>query len=329
MPGRYLRSQAPRSLDDRGFADCYHCGNWQMYAAVVKHKTYAWIFCLVFGWVALAGPTAAQVPPLSPATNLDQAPTVLPALPPSCWMAPPTLPPQSPPVHFFMMQPAFLYEPIGLETVDGSVAADAPQAIDPDAELASRLQVSIGNDNPFFDFRSPDNPGGVGYYRLHAQYQMVDAATMSCIVGLQAVTPAGLEADGLARGPTVLRPNLAWWQDLGGGTGLHGYLCKDVVPGGAVLDRFEQGYRCGLAWASVLPDPIPDGVGTFHFFMEALARYQPDSFNGQRPPAWEVLPGLNWQMNDSCWMSGAVVLPVGPARADNTGLWQLTCWWKF
>jgi hypothetical protein len=262
--------------------------------------------------------------------DLGQPSTVLPVLPAPFWGNVAQLStPRQPPVHLFLMQPAFLFTPVGLDDDDDSdTAGNTPIWFDPDIDITARLQVSMGNVNPFFDFQAADNPGGYGYYQLHTQYQVVDATDASVCLGLQAFTPAGLESDGLAHGPTVFRPNLSWWQDLGNGCGLNGYVCKSVRSGAAVFDRIEQGYRCGLAWENPLTDDDRTTSGSVHFFMEALARYQPDTFNGQRPPAWEVLPGLHWQFNQNCWLSGAYVLPVGPSRDDNA-LWQLTCWWKF
>ena len=151
----------------------------------------------------------------------------------------------------------------------------------------------------------------MGYFKLHAQYQLVDHSGLSMCLGIQAFTPAGLEGDGLARSRR-LAPNLAWWQDVGNGCSVNGFVCKSVLPNARLFDRVEQGYRCGLAWANPLTDPSPSNTGTLHFFMEAVARYQADSYNGQRPPAWEVLPGLHWQVNDRCLAVRGVRSSGGP-----------------
>lgn len=260
----------------------------------------------------------------------NPSPRVLPVLPAPFWgnVALPS-PPRQPPVHFFLMQPGFLYAPLGLDDDDDTPdTSSTPAYLDPDADLTARFQVSLGNLNPFFDFQSADNPGKFGYYQLHAQYQVVNDVNKSLCLGLQAFTPAGLESEGLAHGPTVFRPSLSWWQDVGDGVGLNGFVCKSVLSDPRLFDRIERGYRCGLALAQPLTDTQPVLPGTVHFFMEALANYQPTTFTGQRPPSWEVLPGLHWQLHENCWVSGAIVLPVGPARNDDC-LWQLTCWWKF
>src|SRR5579884_1682035 len=222
---------------------------------------------VVASWLLLMSPLFAQLPPPVPDASLT--PTVLPVLPDAFWGSvglPPV--PRQPPVHLFLMQPAFLYAPVGLDSDDdlGGATSDPTDPLDPDAELAARLQVSIGNDNPFFDFRSPDNPGRVGYYKLHAQYQVLETSGLSFCLGLQAFTPAGLESDGLAHGPTVLRPNFSWWQDMGNGCGLNGFVCKSVLPDTRLFDRVEQGYRCGLAWINPLNDSALTSYGSVHFF---------------------------------------------------------------
>ncbi len=285
-------------------------------------------FMGVLGWLLLTGSALGQLP--TEQADPITAPTALPALPPMVWgsvLLPPV--PRPPPIHLFMMQSPFLDTPVGLDADDdGTDDSSAPDPFDPDVDVMRRVQIALGNDNPFFDFQAPDNPGRVGYYRLHAQYQLVDHASTSVTLGMQAFTPAGLESEGLAHGPTVFRPNFAWWQDLGNGQGITGFVSKSVLPNNRLFDRLERGYRCGLAWASALTDDDAGTAGSVHFFMEALARYQPDTYNGQRPPTLQVLPGLHWQVNDRCWMSGAVALPIGPNQADEA-LWQITCWWKF
>ena len=86
--------------------------------------------------------------------------------------------------QLFGITPGFLSDPVGLtDPNDPSTPADDSG---PDW-----LEVTAGNDNPFFDLRSPGDPGGVGFYKLHTQVQLFDSPHTGCTVAVQAVTPAG------------------------------------------------------------------------------------------------------------------------------------------
>src|SRR5437763_1802148 len=64
-------------------------------------------------------------------------------------------------IRLFRMAPGFLSDPVGLDG-DDSLPGDPPQ---PAALLADTdsgpgwLQLAVGNDNPYFDFRQPGDPG--------------------------------------------------------------------------------------------------------------------------------------------------------------------------
>jgi hypothetical protein len=229
----------------------------------------------------------------------------------------------------FGMPVGFLYEPVGLENDDDPPPEDplAPAGSPTDTLADLRVQVALGSHNPFFDLRKAGDPGGVGYYKLHSQVQLLDGESAALSLGLQAVTPAGLDSNGVQDGPTVVSPSLAWSQDLGGDTALHGFIGKDVRGGPRWADRLERGIRCGLAVQSPLPY---GGMGlspNLHMFVEALGRLNhAGSLTDPAPRTFEVLPGLHWRLNDSCWMSGAVIVPVDAPRLE---LWQITCRWQF
>jgi len=83
--------------------------------------------------------------------------------------------PSSRPDRFqlFRMPTGFLSTPVGLDTDDDD-SSENPTLTSPGTGQ-DRIQVAVGQDNPFFDFRYRGDPGGYGYYRLHAQYQLVDS----------------------------------------------------------------------------------------------------------------------------------------------------------
>src|SRR5439155_8215555 len=117
-----------------------------------------------------------------------------------------------------------LTSPVGLDSDSEAALNDAATANDRDLSGDSRVKVAVGTDNPFFDFRRPGDPGGVGFYRLHSQMQLFGNQKTGLSLGLQAVTPAGLEADGVSDGPTVLSPNFAWFHQIRNGTAIQGFV---------------------------------------------------------------------------------------------------------
>ena len=241
-----------------------------------------------------------------------------------------TSPPSRPDrFQLFRMPVGFLTNPVGLDSDDDDPLPNPESATAPSFPGEDRIQLILGQDNPFFDFRYPGDPGGVGYYRLHTQYQLLDSSTGGLCLGLRAVTPAGLEADGLARGHTILTPALAWYQDLGGNLALHGYIGKNLRAANGWTDSLERSLHYGMALQQPIPGMSSTTIGSLHFFVEALGRQRSSPDLGASPTFnWEVLPGLHWQMGENWWMSGGFVLPMGASRPE-TNLWQITCSWRF
>lgn len=222
-------------------------------------------------------------------------------------------------VHLFRMPCGFLYEPVGLDS-------DDPPPEDPlDPKTASGgpdstpVQVVMGLDNPYFDYRLPTDPGGLGYYKVHTQLQLLDQGKTSLCLGLQAYTPAGLEMRGLAGGPTVLNPTVAWFQDLGQGAALQGFVGKNIRAGAGWTDELESNVEYGMALQYALPGLTTCPKHNFLFFMEALGRYR---INGEAAPGkpmnWEFIPGIHWRVGDN-W-----ALSVGAARKS-----LITFSWQF
>lgn len=229
------------------------------------------------------------------------------------------------------MPSALPLDPVGLDSDTDTAPLDpnAPSPTDKDSPGDGRLRVALGADNPFFDFRRPGDPGGVGFYRLHSQMLLFDNQKTGLSMGLRAVTPAGVEADGIADGPTVLSPNVAWFHELGKGTAIQGFVEKAVRANSRWSDSLERQINYGLA----VHKPVLGGENTpgqsVHVFLEALGRYRIDSDTSQRAPLnWELLPGVHWRLSDSWWMSGGVLMPLGVPRPD-AHMWQITASWQF
>ncbi len=231
-----------------------------------------------------------------------------------------------PRVRLFRMPTGFPLDPL---SIDPNPAAPADPDAAPAAEsdfLLVPLQAAMGADNPFFDFRRPGDPGGTGFYRWFTQLQLFETDGTACTVAVQAVRPAGLEFNGVAQGPTVFSPALAWSHDLGDGIALHGFVGKDLrVDGGD--DRFKRDVQYGMAVQTPVPGFAAGSLPSLHVFVEALGHARPPEDAGTRAPL-ELLPGLHWQKGDSWWLSGGLLLPLGNTRVDPR-LWQVTCSWQF
>jgi hypothetical protein len=208
------------------------------------------------------------------------------------------------------MLPGFLTDPPGLNTLDDDPSADNAQ---PSANAPSGVTVDIGDDNPYFYPRRSGDPGGVGYYHVHSQMQLVDSDGTSVCFGMRAWAPAGLENGGVQQGRTVVAPGLAVFQDLGDGTALHGFIDQNLSgtsrPGP---------FRCGMAWNCPLETwENPEDRSVF-FFVQAVETYGYVYDTKGRTRNCEVVPGVHWRMNDNFWMS------VGASRSS-----MLTCGWHF
>src|SRR5437016_3285400 len=66
-------------------------------------------------------------------------------------------------------QPGFISDPVGLNSDDFGPAPDPLGRGEPPPASETGpdwVGLSMGADNPFFDFRRAGDPGGVGYYRV-------------------------------------------------------------------------------------------------------------------------------------------------------------------
>src|SRR5262245_59721945 len=175
------------------------------------------IFALTFDFGAAAW---AQVPSLPPENNLQKPLLNFDAATQRDTNSPAG---SAARVRLFGMPTGFLRDPFGHDSDDPPPPGDpmAPRA-SADDDITGFL-VSMGNSNPYFDMRRPDDPRGLGYYKVHSQMQVLDLGRTNVSLTLQALTPAGLESGGVANGPTIVSPAFACFQDLGFGAALQGY----------------------------------------------------------------------------------------------------------
>ncbi len=247
------------------------------------------------------------------------------------WAATADLPPpgsRTPHIRLPRMPVTTLGDPLGLIDDDDPPAdPGAPGSANSSGGDGVPVQVSMGADNPFFDFRRRGDPGGVGYYKVQTQFQFLDTGQTGCTFSCQAVRPAGLESNGINDGPTFVSPALTVFHDLGDGVALHGFVCKDVRANSAWRDGVADasGLKYGLALQQPVPGLTADSTRGLFLFVEAQG-YVADQNTGR---AWEVVPGLHYRLSDNWWMSGGVLVPVGPTRYGQAGQWHLSCSWQY
>jgi hypothetical protein len=218
------------------------------------------------------------------------------------------------------------------------IRTDAESNTDPtlrsskdDDFLDSHVEVALVQDNPFFDFRRPGDLGGVGYQRVYTEVALLDTGKSCLSLNCHAATPAGLECDGVADGPTRFSPALTWVQDLGGGAAVQGFVARTMRAQLHAFDGSQRNFEYGMVVQHPVPGLDADTGGPRVFvFVETLGRFRPeDGSSGSQPMTrWDVVPGIHFQAGDNWWISSGVMLPVGPARTDG-GLFQMTCAWQF
>jgi hypothetical protein len=231
----------------------------------------------------------------------------------------------------FRMPTSHLADPPGLEDDDPRPDPSAPTPPADNEPGGDWLELAMGNDNPYFDFRRRSHAGGVGFYKVHSQVQLFDTGTTGCSVNIQAVTPAGLESDGLRDGPTVVSPSLTLFQELNDSLAVHCFVGKCLLATGTRADgNVDRSLQYGVALQTPVPLFRPDEPPRMHFFVEALGRYRHEDIgNGQGPASLELLPGLHWQLGENWWISSGVSVPLRAAPRSESGLWQLTWSWRF
>lgn len=255
---------------------------------------------------------------------------------------PPTPASRVPRLRLFRMAPGFLSDPLGMQEEDCDLpgVTKMPSPMLESSDGPSWIQFGMGNDNPYFDLRRPGDPGGVGYSRFNTQVSLLDSPTTSCAVGLQAVTPSGIQFAGMPDGPTVFSPAFSVFHAINDRLALQGFVSKNMpignADGAALFQRnlsfgsansasaVQRNLQYGLALQRPILPQGPEGLRNLFFSVGALGRLSPEHDSLKVIPNYDVLPGLQWHVNDSWWLSSAVLVPLGSVRAA-PGQWQLSC----
>lgn len=240
---------------------------------------------------------------------------------------------RAPRLRLFRIAPGFLSDPLGLQDDESSIpgvpsSSAGPMAAAPD-DGPDWLQFDMGVDNPYLDLRRPGDPGGVGFYRVNTQVQLLDSSTTACAVGFQAVTPAGIQFAGAPDGATVVSPSISVFHALSQGTAIQGFVAKNVPLSNADGARhLQRNLQCGMAVQRPLLADGPDGLRGLFLSVGALGQVRPEHDNLRLMPTCDVLPGLHWHVNDNWWVSSGVLVPVGPTHTAPSQF-QFTCSFQF
>jgi hypothetical protein len=216
------------------------------------------------------------------------------------------------------MQAGFITNPLGIDQDDdlppgASDSLNRPLDTDPDF-----VQFAVGTYNPYFDLRLPGDPGGLGYYKVHSQLQIIDGRATSVCLNLQAYTPAGQQVGGLASGPTYFIPAVAGFQDLGYGAALQGYFGQNIQANAHWSD-LTPNFLYGMALQYAVPGVNAKGEQGLFLYFEAVGRYRTDPTQASGHTAmWEFVPGVQMRLNSNCWMS------LGASRYN-----FLTAQWRY
>lgn len=229
---------------------------------------------------------------------------------------------RTPRFQLFGMPPAFLCDPLGLDSGDDpNLIEDAGASYSGpgDDDLGTDVRVAMGEDNLYLDPRRQGEPGGAGFWKVQSLLQLVDLEATSLCLGLQAVMPAGPETGGVDSGPTVLSPSLAWFHDLGEGAAVHGFVGQQIQANSRWRNHLGADVQCGMAVQYPVLSLESTSAQGLYVFLQALGRLNDEADLARRKrPAWEVVPGLHWRMNERCWLS------MGGSRLS-----LITCSWKY
>lgn len=202
-----------------------------------------------------------------------------------------------PRARLFRFAASILQAPLGLAEDDDALLFEPTLStvIPTSIGGADRLNVVAGTDNPYFDFRLPDDPGGIGYYRLETQYVILDKGPSSLSLGLRATTPIGLENGGVANGPTTLHVSAGFFQELSGSLAVHGFLGQELPAEPGWARSLNRGMEYGLALQVPIPGLVPAPDRDVSVLLEALggAHRVPEA---QEQTMWGLLPGYHGKL---------------------------------
>jgi hypothetical protein len=203
-------------------------------------------------------------------------------------------------LQMFRMPSGFFSMPLSLVPEDDPLPDDPVAKADDDFGF---VQIAYGNHVPYLDIPTRGDLGGFGYYKVHSQVQIFDLGPTNVSLAVRALAPMGLQSGGV-NGPTFLSPALACFHDLGDGAAIHAFVGQELAANARWRDQLQTSLRCGLAVQHPLPFTSYNADQGLFVFVQALGQYRPDSSRTDvRSTTWDVIPGLQYRVNNACWMS--------------------------
>jgi hypothetical protein len=83
---------------------------------------------------------------------------------------------------------------------------------------------------------------------------------------------------------------------------LHAFVGQSVAVDPRWHDSLMAGFRCGFAVQQPIPLLSWNAQRGLFAYVQALSFGSPTLQFGSAP-TWEIIPGVQWRMNDVCWMS--------------------------
>src|SRR5262249_35759082 len=119
---------------------------------------------------------------------------------------------------------------------------------------------------------------------------------------------------GLPNGPSAIRPALAWFNDLGNGIAVQGFVSQNITTGqGHILSHATQSLSY---YGFSVQCPLPE-VKHLFLYGEALGSVIVDDGDVESRPAF--LLGVQYHLDADCWLSLAATARHG----------LISCVWKF
>lgn len=240
---------------------------------------------------------------------------------------------RTPRLRLFRFAPGFLADPIGLQDDNSSLLGMATltgtgESAPMEPSNADWVQFGMGSDNPYFDLRRPGDPGGFGYSRVNTQLALFDSPRTDCALGIQTVTPTGAQYGGLPNGATVVVPAFSVYHAFNDRLAFQGFVSKNVPLYDSSTSMLQRNLQYGVALQRPLLAQGTESWRNLFLTVGALGQVVPDRDSLKLLPKCDVLPGFQWHVSESWWLSSALLLPVGPGRVA-PGQWQLSCSLQF
>ena len=127
-----------------------------------------------------------------------------------------------------------------------------------------------------------------------------------------------------------MTPGFSLFHQLDEGLGVQAFISKNMplLSHTVAPVSIQRDTQVGVAIHRSVTNNAADPLSNLFLSVGALGQQRMDS-DGGRTINWDVMPGMHLRLADNWWVSGGVLLPVGPNRYESGGHWRVTCQWQF